>query len=75
MTKGLLSKLLAVILVVTTVGCPTVVLANSEACTAAHTLEYGVKAPCTGLLITEDDARTALSCIKVELPSLRIDYE
>ena len=38
-------------------------------CKEAHNLEHGVKAPCSGILVPQDEALSCLRAIKVDLPT------
>ena len=43
-------------------------LAASQ-CKEAHNLEHGVKAPCSGILVPQDEALSCLRTIRVDLPT------
>ena len=38
-------------------------------CKEAYNLEHGVKAPCSGILVPQDEALSCLRAIKVDLPT------
>ena len=43
-------------------------LATSQ-CKEAYNLEHGVKAPCSGILVPQDEALSCLRTIRVDLPT------
>jgi len=45
----------------------------SAPCSSATALRAGVSSPCSGLLVPEADARRALGCIGVDLPTCEAD--
>lgn len=44
-------------------------------CHSAKVLLNGETAPCTGILISEQQSRKYLSCLRVDLPKQRADFE
>lgn len=53
-------------------------LANTPAvaaCEGAHAVLGGSRAPCSGLLVPEEGARTALRCIGVDFPTCQADLK
>ena len=74
MMRHLLIKAVAFMVATALVLGPHMVLANPP-CEAASSLQKGMEAPCTGLLLPEPQARQALLCLSVDLPKLHIEFD
>jgi hypothetical protein len=71
--RGLKTRFTAcIIAAVLTLG-PSRVFAEDVPCTNAFPVSIGTRAPCTGLLLPETQARSCLICLSVDIPKLQVD--